>query len=79
MLSFETQIHFAFLRILQVGTPKPKQRGKKPQSQNRKTHLKPRNTFGRGSTMQDLDPLFLTPVKSSHKQEVTEEIKKHIS
>lgn len=79
MLSFETQINSAFLRILQVGTPKPKQRGKKPKSQNRKTHLKPRNTFGKGSTMRDLDPLFLTHVKSSHKQEVTEEIKKHIS
>lgn len=29
MLSFETQIHFAFLRILQVGTPKPKKKGEK--------------------------------------------------
>lgn len=41
------------------------------------------NTFGRGSTMRDLDPLFLTPVKSSRKQEVTErktkKNKKHIS
>lgn len=68
MLSFETQIHSAFLRTLPVGTPKPEQ----------KTHLKPMNTFGRGRAMWDLDTLLLTPVKSSHKQEVTEEIK-HIS
>ena len=66
-----------------MGTSKPKQRGKQKhketQKPKQKTHLKPMNTFGRGSTTQGLDPLFLTPVKSSHKQEVTEETKKHIS
>lgn len=79
MLSCETQIHFAFLRILQAETPKPEQTGTKTQKPKHKNHIKPTNTFGRGSTMWDLDQILLTPVKSSHKQEVTEEINEHIS
>lgn len=79
MLSFETQIHFALLRILHVGTPKPKQKGKKTQKPKQKTPQAYEHLWKRQHNVGLRPIIFKHLLEGSHKQEVTEEIKKHTS